>query len=178
MAALAIRDKGLERYIREVTQYPVLSPEKERELAKKFIKTGKIEAAHQLVVSNLRFVVKLAYEYKGYGFKLLDLIQEGNIGLMKAVKKFDLEKGYRLISYASYWIRYQIHSFIMGSWSLVKLGSGHAKRKLFNKLRSERSKAETRANGKVSKEEMAKKLGVSIASYDEMEMRLALEIFH
>jgi len=128
------------------------------------------------VVSNLRFVVKVAHQYKGYGMRLLDLIQEGNIGLMHAVKKFDPDKGYRLISYAVWWIRAHIQSFIMRSWSLVKLGSGRTRRKLFFKARSERSKLEQERAGDDTHDddgELARRLGVSEGDLQEMEVRMA-----
>lgn len=121
----------LERYIAEINKFPILSAEEEFSLAVRFKKFGDMEAAHKLVVSNLRFVVKIAHEYRNYGVKLADLIQEGNIGLMHAVKKFDPYKGYRLISYAVWWIRAYMQNFIIKSWSLVKIGTTQAQRKLF-----------------------------------------------
>ena len=118
--ALVLRqDRDLERYIAEVSRYPLLSRDEELALARAYKENNDIDAAHKLVVSNLRFVVKIAHQYRGYGLRLLDIIQEGNIGLMVAVKKFDPSKGYRLISYAVWWIRDRIHTFIMRSWSLV-----------------------------------------------------------
>jgi RNA polymerase sigma-32 factor len=173
--ALAPRNEGqLERYIAEVSQYPLLSREEEQELARAFREENDIAAAHKLVVSNLRFVVKVAYKYKGYGLKLLDLIQEGNIGLMHAVKKFDPDKGYRLISYAVWWIRDRIHSFIMKNWSLVKLGSGKARRRLFFKLRSAKSRAEQDGAGaSEARRAIAADLGVTEDEVSEMDVRMA-----
>jgi RNA polymerase sigma-32 factor len=124
----------LKVFLKEVEKYPVLSREEEYELAVRYYKEGDFEAAKRLVVSNLRFVVKVASEYVSYGLPLLDLIQEGTIGLMQAVKKFNPYRGYRLISYAVWWIRARIHNFIMSSWSLVKIGTTQAERKLFQKL--------------------------------------------
>jgi RNA polymerase sigma-32 factor len=133
-----IRDSGVDRYTAEISRYPLLTREREKALAERYRNHGDFAAAHQLVVANLRFVVKVAHEYRGYHLNLLDLIQEGNIGLMLAIRKFDPRKGFRLISYAVWWIRAQIHNFIMRSWSLVKLGSGHVRRKLFFKQRPAR----------------------------------------
>ena len=170
-------DADLAQYVEEVSKLPVLSRDEELDLARRYARDGDVTAAHALVVSNLRFVVKIANEYRGYGMKLLDLIQEGNIGLMKAVKKFDPERGYRLISYAVWWIRAQIQAFVVRSWSLVKIGSGHTSRKLFFKLRSEKSKAEQAAEGKLSRAELAQRLDVDESEIDEMDMRLAARDF-
>lgn len=133
MRELAIRDP-LKLFLGEIEKYPVLSREEEYELALKHYKEGDLEAARQLVVSNLRFVVKIASQYTSYGFPLLDLIQEGTIGLMRAIKKFNPYRGYRLISYAVWWIKARIQSYIMKSWSLVKIGTTQAQRKLFQSL--------------------------------------------
>ncbi len=133
MRELAIRDP-LKLFLGEIEKYPVLSREEEYELALKHYEEGDLEAARQLVVSNLRFVVKIASQYTSYGFPLLDLIQEGTIGLMRAIKKFNPYRGYRLISYAVWWIKARIQSYIMKSWSLVKIGTTQAQRKLFQSL--------------------------------------------
>ncbi|MGH7908916.1 MAG: RNA polymerase factor sigma-32 [Thermodesulfobacteriota bacterium] len=133
MRELAIRDP-LKLFLGEIEKYPVLSREEEYELALRHYKEGDLEAARQLVVSNLRFVVKIASQYTSYGFPLLDLIQEGTIGLMRAIKKFNPYRGYRLISYAVWWIKARIQSYIMKSWSLVKIGTTQAQRKLFQSL--------------------------------------------
>jgi RNA polymerase sigma-32 factor len=130
---LAIRDP-LKLFLGEIEKYPVLSREEEYELALKHYEEGDLEAARQLVVSNLRFVVKIASQYTSYGFPLLDLIQEGTIGLMRAIKKFNPYRGYRLISYAVWWIKARIQSYIMKSWSLVKIGTTQAQRKLFQSI--------------------------------------------
>jgi RNA polymerase sigma-32 factor len=128
-----------------------------------------------MVVGNLRFVVKIAHEYRHYGLKKLDLIQEGNMGLMMAVKKFDPDRGYRLISYAVWWIRAQIQSFIQRSWSMVKVGMTGSRRKLFFKLRSERALLEKNAlpGEKPTNADIAKHLGVSEADVDAMEVVMA-----
>lgn len=133
MQQIAIRD-SLQPLFREISRYPLLSREEERELALRYYEDKDMEAAKKLVTSNLRFVVKLAYEYEKYGFPLADLIQEGTLGLMKAVQKYDPYKGSRLITYAAWWIKAYINSYIMRSWSLVKIGTTQAQRKLFQKL--------------------------------------------
>lgn len=178
-SVIAIGHDNIDRYMAEVGKLPLLSRDEELELAKRFFDLGDVSAAHRLVVSNLRFVVKVAHEYRGYGLKLLDLVQEGNIGLMVAVKKFDPYKGYRLITYAVWWIRSHIQSFIMRSWSLVRLGASRVQRKLFFKMRSERAKAEQTAAGResVSALELAQQLGVDEADVVDMHQRLAARDF-
>jgi len=121
-------------YMTEIKRFPLLKPEEERNLAFQYHDHGDLEAAHKLVVSNLRFVVKIVSEYSGYRMKKMDLIQEGNLGLMTAVKKFDPKRGYRLISYAVWWIRAYIQDYIMRSWSLVKIGTTQLQKRLFYKL--------------------------------------------
>ncbi|RLA85837.1 MAG: RNA polymerase subunit sigma-70 [Deltaproteobacteria bacterium] len=121
------------RYLKAIGKYPVLSPEEEKELAFRY-KAGDEEAGKRLIMANLRFVVKVALEYRGYGFRLSDLIQEGNLGLMVALRHFDPSKGYRFISYAIWWIRAYIQNYIMRSWSLVKVGTTQAQKKLFYKM--------------------------------------------
>ena len=121
-------------YMTEIKRFPLLKPEEERDLACQYHDHGDLEAAHKLVVSNLRFVVKIVSEYSGYRMKKMDLIQEGNLGLMTAVKKFNPERGYRLISYAVWWIRAYIQDYIMRSWSLVKIGTTQLQKRLFYKL--------------------------------------------
>src|SRR6266513_2653308 len=138
---------SLELYLSEINQFPLLTVEEEQSLAKLFRQNGDTRAAHKLVTSNLRFVVKVAYEYRSYGFKMSDLIQEGNIGLMKAVQKFDPDKGIRLISYAVWWICAYIQNYILKSWSLVKLGTTQAQRKLFFSLARTRRELEKLNHG-------------------------------
>ena len=130
----------LDRYMAQINKYPVLSREQETDLAKRWRDTGDVQAAHALVTANLRFVVKIANEYRGYGARILDLVQEGSIGLMMAVKKFDPDKGYRLITYAVFWIRSYMHSFLMSTARMIKIGTTRAHRKLFFKLRSLKGK--------------------------------------
>ncbi len=122
------------RYIAEINRIPLLTPEEEIELALRYKKNNELAIAHRLVTANLRFVVKVAGEYRGYRMRMMDLIQEGNMGLMRAVKKFDPDRGYRLISYAVWWIRAYIQDYIIRSWSLVKVGTTQLQKKLFFKL--------------------------------------------
>lgn len=174
MSHLPIVSNALDLYMAQINQLPILSPEEEFELALKYREKGDIEAAHKLITSNLRFVVKVALEYKNYGLKLLDLIQEGNIGLMMAVKKFDPHKGYRFISYAVWWIRAYIQNFIIKSWSLVKIGTTQAQKKLFYKLGKVRRLLEApQGDHPQSYEEIAKDLGVKEEEIHEMEQRMS-----
>jgi RNA polymerase sigma-32 factor len=163
----------LDIYISEINRFPVLTADEEFKLAVRFEKYNDVEAAEKLVVSNLRFVVKIAHEYRNYGIKLADLIQEGNIGLMHAVKKFDAYKGYRLISYAVWWIRAYIQNFIIKSWSLVKIGTTQAQRKLFFKLNQAKKKLETMAQKNPEFGEIAESLGVKEREIEEMDLRLS-----
>ncbi len=132
---LPVLKNDISSYISKIEKFPTLSAEEEYELIKKYHNEGDIEAAQKLVISNLRFVVKVANEYKKFGFPLTDLIQEGNLGLMKAIKNYDPDKGCKkFISYAVWWIRAQIHEFIMKSWSMVKIGTTQLQKKLFYKF--------------------------------------------
>lgn len=165
---------SLQRYMTEISNYPVLSREEEYELAMKYKNDGDLDAARKLVSSNLKFVVKVANEYKNYGLNTMDIIQEGNIGLMHAVKGFDPEKGYRIISYAVWWIRAYIQNYVIKSWSLVKVGTTQAQRKLFYKLRSTKNQLEL-GDGNLSSEdykELADKLNVSNEAVIEMDKRM------
>src|SRR5207342_3382557 len=137
---------SLSMYLSEINKYPMVTVEEEQKLARQFLK-GDLQAGHRLVTANLRFVVKVSYEYRSYGLKMSDLIQEGNIGLMKAVQKFDPDKGIRLISYAVWWIRAYIQNYILKSWSLVKLGTTQAQRKLFFSLARTRHEIERLSPG-------------------------------
>ena len=125
---------SLSVFMREMEKHPLLSKEEEYMLAVRYYENEDLEAANKLVVSNLRFVVRIASEYKSYGFPMMDLVQEGSIGLMRAVKKFDPYKGYRLISYAVWWIRVRIQNHIMKFWSNVKIGTTQSQRKLFQRI--------------------------------------------
>ncbi len=130
----AMETDGLRIYLSQIEHYPVLSREEENELAVRYRDHGDEEAGNKLVTSNLRFVIKVALGYKNYGVKLMDLIQEGNIGLIKAVERFDPDKGFRLISYAIWWIKAYIQNYIIRSWSMVKMGTTQAQRKLFYRI--------------------------------------------
>jgi len=163
----------LEMYIAEINRIPLLTPEEEFRLAVNLKKYKGIKEAEKLVVSNLRFVVKIAYEYKNYNVKLADLIQEGNIGLMHAVKKFDPYKGYRLISYAVWWIRAYIQNFIIRSWSMVKIGTTQAQRKLFFKLNRARKELEAMSEKNPEFKEIADSLNVKEIDVEEMGLRLS-----
>ena len=162
----------LDIYISQINQFPILTAKEEFKLAVRFRKHSDMEAAEKLVVSNLRFVVKIAHEYKNYGIKLLDLIQEGNIGLMHAVKKFDPYKGYRLISYAVWWIRAYIQNFVIRSWSLVKIGTTQAQRKLFFKLKQAKRKLQGLSSKNPEFKEVAESLNVKESEIEEMDRRL------
>ncbi len=166
---------SLSMYLAEINRYPLLTVEEEQALARKYAK-GDLQAGHRLVTANLRFVVKVSYEYRSYGIRMADLIQEGNIGLMKAVQKFDADKGIRLISYAVWWIRAYIQNYILKSWSLVKLGTTQAQRKLFFSLARTRRELE-KLNGAgestiANVDDIAKRLNVKPSEVREMEQRM------
>ena len=163
----------LDIYIVEINRHPLLTAEEEFKLAVELKKNNDIEAAEKLIVSNLRFVVKIAHEYRNYGIKLTDLIQEGNIGLMHAVKKFDPYKGYRLISYAVWWIRAYMQNYIIKSWSLVKIGTTQAQRKLFFKLSQAKKRLENLSEKNPEFSEIAESLGVKEVELAEMDLRLS-----
>jgi RNA polymerase sigma-32 factor len=165
---------SLSTYLTEIGRYPLLTHEEEQALARRF-RQGELSAGHRLVTSNLRFVVKVAYEYRSYGLKMSDLIQEANIGLMKAVQKFDPDKGIRLISYAVWWIRAYIQNHVLKNWSLVKLGTTQAQRRLFFALARTRRELEKLGPGEgaiVPAEEIARKLNVKASEVREMEQRM------
>jgi len=164
---------SLETYLAQINQFPLLNKEEEFKLAVRYRKYDDIEAAHKLITSNLRFVVKVAFEYKSYGTKLLDLIQEGNIGLMMAVKKFNPYKGYRFISYAIWWIRAYIQNFIIKTWSLVKIGTTQAQKKLFYKIGKVRKALESNGENEKKYELLAHDLDVTKEDIIEMEQRMS-----
>jgi RNA polymerase sigma-32 factor len=168
---LPVVGDGFEHYMAQVNRFELLTAEDEYALAVRLQRDGDLEAAHRLVCANLRFVVKVAMEYRGYGLRLPDLVQEGNIGLMQAVRKFDPERGLRLITYAVWWIRATIQSYIMRSWSLVKIGTTQAQKKLFYKLAQTR-KALRDLTGSDSLAGVADQLEVSEAAVEEMAQRL------
>lgn len=162
----------LEIYMSRVHKFPLLDKQQEYELARRYKLEGDLEAAHRLICSNLRFVVKVACEYRSYGMKLLDLVQEGNIGLMMAVRKFDPDRGIRLISYAVWWIRAYIQNYILKTWSLVKIGTTQAQKKLFYKLKQTKDTL-MRLTGSADSAEIARELHLQDAEVDEMTQRLA-----
>ena len=142
-------DNTLSHYLNEAWKFPILKKETEVKLAKKLQKTGDIKAAHQLVTSHLRLVAKIAMGYRGYGLPVIDLVAEGNIGLMKAVKKFDPELGFRLSTYAMWWIRASITEYVLRSWSLVKIGTLASQKKMFFKLRKLKENLKIIDNGEL-----------------------------
>jgi len=162
---------SLEAYISIVNQTPLLSREEERELAYRFQNENDLDAARKLILSQLRFVVHIARTYSGYGLPLADLIQEGNIGLMKAVKKFNPDRGTRLVTYAVHWIRSEIHEFVFNNWKIVKVATTKAQRKLFFKLRNAKKSIGWLTNDE--KKLIAKDLGVKPTDVATMEQRFA-----
>jgi RNA polymerase sigma-32 factor len=169
-----VRYDPLRAYMAEVTRHRVLSREEEHELAVRYRESGDVEAAYKLVASNLRLVVKIAHEYRRTAFHLLDLVQEGNMGLMQAVKKYDPWKGVKLSSYAAWWIRAYIIRFIMENWRMVKLGTTQAQRKLFFNLAKEREKLLARGIEPTPRL-LAKNLQVDEKEVEEMSARMASE---
>jgi RNA polymerase sigma-32 factor len=167
-----------EQYLAEIRRIPLLTVEEEQRLARRYREEGDTRAGHQLITSNLRFVVKVAYEYRSYGLRLADLIQEGNIGLMRAVQKFDPTKDIRLISYAVWWIRAYIQNYILRSWSLVKLGTTQAQRKLFFSLARTRREIDRLTPGEAgataveAAASIARKLNVKASEVVEMSQRM------
>jgi RNA polymerase sigma-32 factor len=157
-------------YIQTVNRFPILSQQEETDLARRLRDHDDLEAARQLIVSHLRVVVSVARGYMGYGLPQADLIQEGNIGLMKAVKRFDPERGVRLVSFAVHWIRAEMHEFILRNWRMVKIATTKAQRKLFFNLRSMKPGLNTLSHDEVNA--MAKTLGVKPEEVIEMETRL------
>ena len=162
---------SLDAYISAVHRIPVLSSEEEQALSRDYLEEANLAAAKKLVLSHLRFVVHVARGYSGYGLQLADLIQEGNIGLMKAVKRFDPDQGVRLVSFAVHWIRAEMHEFILKNWRIVKVATTKAQRKLFFNLRKSKKRLGWMNAAEVST--VAKDLGVPEATVREMESRLS-----
>ncbi len=167
-----VRFDPLQRYLSEIRQYPLLSREDEHDLAVRYHEEGDLEAAHHLVTGNLRLVVKISMEYHKYWMNLLDLVQEGNVGLMQAVKHYDPYKGVKLSSYASFWIKAYILKFIIDNWSLVKIGTTQAQRKLFFNLKKQKEKYALLGYDPGA-EQIAKDLSVKPSLVVEMEQRMA-----
>jgi RNA polymerase sigma-32 factor len=169
--ALPVVGGNLESYIQVANNFPMLSREEEVSLARLLRDEGNINAAHQLVLSHLRVVIAIARGYLGYGLPHADLIQEGNVGLMKAVRRFDPERGVRLISFAIHWIKAEIHEFIMRNWRLVKIATTKHQRKLFFNLRSMKKGLDTMSQAEVA--DVAEQLGVKTEEVTEMETRFS-----
>ncbi|NIJ20462.1 RNA polymerase sigma-32 factor [Sphingomonas naasensis] len=170
-------EASLNRYLAEIKKFPILAPEQEYMLAKRFQEHGDPDAAAQLVTSHLRLVAKIAMGYRGYGLPVSELISEGNIGLMQGVKKFEPDRGFRLATYAMWWIRASIQEFILRSWSLVKMGTTAAQKKLFFNLRRMKAKLDAFEDGDLSPEHLAKiatDLGVTEEEVTSMNRRMAM----
>ena len=166
---------NLAYYLQEIKKFPILSADEEFMLAKRFKEHGDSKAAHKLVTSHLRLVAKIAMGYRGYGLPVTDLISEGNVGIMQAVKKFDPDKGFRLATYAMWWIRAQIQEYVLHSWSLVKIGTTAAQKKLFFNLRKLKNQLSSIDDGNLSPEnvrEIAQRLDVKEVEVEDMENRL------
>jgi len=167
---------GLSRYLAEIRRFPMLEPQEEYMLAKSWREHGDREAAHRLVTSHLRLVAKIAMGYRGYGLPIGEVISEGNVGLMQAVKRFDPDKGFRLATYAMWWIRASIQEYILRSWSLVKMGTTAAQKRLFFNLRKAKSRISALEEGDLKPDQVkaiAKRLGVTEKEVVSMNQRLA-----
>ena len=176
-AALPIlsAETGLSRYLEEIRRFPMLEPQEEYMLARSWREHGDREAAHKLVTSHLRLVAKIAMGYRGYGLPISEVISEGNVGLMQAVKRFEPEKGFRLATYAMWWIKASIQEYILRSWSLVKMGTTANQKKLFFNLRKAKSKISALDEGDMRPDQVkliAKRLGVTEQDVVEMNRRL------
>src|SRR3984957_16434124 len=174
--AMISPEGGLSRYLTEIRKFPMLTKDEEFMLAKRWREHQDTEAAHKLVTSHLRLVAKIAMGYRGYGLPINEVIAEGNIGLMHAVKRFEPERGFRLATYAMWWIRASIQEYILRSWSLVKLGTTAAQKKLFFNLRRVKGQIEALEEGDLKPEhvsDIAKRLGVPEQEVVNMNRRLA-----
>jgi len=169
-------ENGLSAYLSEIKKFPMLTPEEEYMLAKRLAEHGDTDAAHRLVTSHLRLVAKIAMGYRFYGLPVSDLISEGNVGLMRAVKKFEPERGFRLATYAMWWIKAAINEYVLNSWSLVKVGTVAAQKKLFFNLRKMKAKLGVYEDGDIPIEkaqQIAKRLDVSTEDVIDMNRRLS-----
>ncbi|MBF7958536.1 MULTISPECIES: RNA polymerase sigma factor RpoH [Rahnella] len=174
MRTLALVPQGsLEAYVRAANAYPMLTAEEERALAERLHYDGDLEAAKELILSHLRFVAHIARNYSGYGLPQADLIQEGNIGLMKAVRRFNPEVGVRLVSFAVHWIKAEIHEYVLRNWRIVKVATTKAQRKLFFNLRKNKQRLGWFSHDEV--EHVARELGVTSKDVLEMESRMAAQ---
>jgi RNA polymerase sigma-32 factor len=172
-------ESGLGRYLEEIRRFPMLEPQEEYMLAKSWREHGDREAAHRLVTSHLRLVAKIAMGYRGYGLPISEVISEGNVGLMQAVKRFEPEKGFRLATYAMWWIKASIQEYILRSWSLVKMGTTANQKKLFFNLRKAKSKISALEEGDLHPDQVktiAKRLGVTETDVVEMNRRLGGDV--
>ncbi len=168
-------ESGLSHYLEEIRRFPMLEPQEEYILARRWREDGDREAAHKLVTSHLRLVAKIAMGYRGYGLPIAEVISEGNVGLMQAVKRFEPEKGFRLATYAMWWIKAAIQEYILRSWSLVKMGTTANQKKLFFNLRKAKSKISALEEGDMRPEQVAliaKRLGVTEQDVIDMNRRL------
>lgn len=184
MAAAALPilsgEGGLSRYLEEIKKFPLLTVEEEYMLARRYIEHGEANAAHQLVTSHLRLVAKIAMQFRGYGLPVADLISEGNIGLMRAVKKFDPERGFRLSTYAMWWIRASVTEYILKSWSLVKMGTMAAQKKLFFSLRKAKARLKIYDSGDLAPDEadaLSAQLGMPASDISHMNRRMLARDF-
>src|SRR5476649_1210206 len=169
-------EAGLSRYLTEIRKFPLLSPEEEYMFTKRWKEHEDSEAARRLVTSHLRLVAKIAMGYRGYGLPVSEIVAEGNVGLMQAVKRFEHDKGFRLATYAMWWIRASIQEYILRSWSLVKMGTTAAQKKLFFNLRKAKTKIEAIEEGDMTPEHVATiadQLGVTPTEVTEMNRRLS-----
>jgi len=176
LPALAAGEGGLNRYLQEIRLFPMLQPEEEFMLAKRWKEHGDRDAAHKLITSHLRLVAKIAMGYRGYGLPIGEVISEGNVGLMQAVKKFEPDKGFRLATYAMWWIKASIQEFVLRSWSLVKIGTTANQKKLFFNLRKVKGQIQALEEGDLRPEhvqKIAKRLGVTEDDVVSMNRRLA-----
>jgi|SRR5690554_5290890 len=176
LPSIASGESGLTRYLEEIRRFPMLQPEEEYMLAKRYQEHGDTEAAHKLVTSHLRLVAKIAMGYRGYGLPIGEVIAEGNVGLMQAVKKFEPERGFRLATYAMWWIKAAIQEYILRSWSLVKMGTTANQKRLFFNLRKVKGRIQALEDGDLKPEqvsEIATRLNVSEDEVVSMNRRLA-----
>ncbi|MDP2121059.1 MAG: RNA polymerase sigma factor RpoH [Hoeflea sp.] len=176
LPSISAGENGLNRYLAEIRRFPMLEPQEEYMLAKRFLEHEDTKAAHKLVTSHLRLVAKIAMGYRGYGLPIGEVISEGNVGLMQAVKKFDPERGFRLATYAMWWIKASIQEYILRSWSLVKMGTTANQKRLFFNLRKVKSRIQAVDDGDLRPDqvaEIATKLNVSEEEVISMNRRLA-----
>jgi RNA polymerase sigma-32 factor len=176
LPAIAAGEGGLNRYLQEIRQFPMLQPEEEFMLAKRWKEHGDRAAAHKMITSHLRLVAKIAMGYRGYGLPIGESISEGNVGLMQAVKKFEPDKGFRLATYAMWWIKASIQEFVLRSWSLVKMGTTASQKKLFFNLRKVKGQIQALEDGDLRPDQVkfiAKRLGVAEGDVVSMNRRLS-----